>query len=85
MDYTKISPGIIEVIREYADQHHETGGFLRAVLSNDLAEAVGIADEDNLKVLPEIVAYCYNEIPSMCWGTSKKVKDWLDAGHKGGK
>ena len=81
MDYTKIRLDIIAAIRGYADQHYETGNFLRAVLRNDLTDAVGRADEDNLKVLPEIVGYCYNEIPSACWGSPEKVKDWLAAKH----
>ena len=77
MDYTKIRPDIIAAIHHYAYEHRETGGFLEAVLRNDLAGAIGLADENNLAALPAIVAYCYNEIPSACWGSSEKVKDWL--------
>ena len=77
MDYTTIKPSTIAAIRRYADHHIQTGGFLRAVLSNNLVEAVGMADEENLKALPEIVRYCYNEIPGNCWGSERDVEKWL--------
>jgi len=77
MNYEKIKPEIIASIRRYADEYCPTGSFLEAVLNNDLTEAVGRADEDNLKALPEIVGYCYNEIPMACWGSPEKVEKWL--------
>lgn len=45
------------------------GSFLTAVLSNDLKEAIGRADDTNLVALPHIVAYLYNEIPAALWGS----------------
>jgi len=77
MNYDKIKPEIIASIRRYADQHCPTGDFLRAVLENDLKEAVGRADDYNIRVIPEIVRYCYNEIPCNCWGSPERVKTWL--------
>ncbi len=52
------------------------GGFLTAVLSNDLKEAFGRADDINLDHMKEIVVYCYNEIPSNCWGSREAMADW---------
>jgi hypothetical protein len=75
--YETIKPTIIEGIRRYADDHCPTGGFLEAVLSNDLAEAFRRADKDNRDAMFEIVMYCYNEIPSDCWGSPEKVRSWL--------
>jgi hypothetical protein len=68
---------IIEGIRRYVDHHCPTGEFLRAVLSNKLKEAIFSADDDNILVLPEIVRYCYNEIPGLCWGSPEKVRAWI--------
>ena len=76
-EYSEIRPIILESLRRYADHHLETGGFLKALLSNDLTETVGRADEGNIKVLDKIIMYCYNEIPSECWGTPKRVEAWL--------
>ena len=61
----------------YAQHHVPTGGFLKAVLENDLQEAVARADEDTLMALRTICAYVYNELPSPCWGTREKVTKWL--------
>lgn len=68
---------IIDSLTRYADDHIPTGDFLRAVLENNLIEAVGRADDDNKRILPEIVEYCYNEMPSNCWGSKEDVEDWL--------
>lgn len=77
-----IRPKIIGSIRAYADEGRPTGGFLRAVLSNDLKEAFGRADEENQAAMLEIVQYCYNEIPSVCWGSPEAVTSWLERKHK---
>ncbi len=49
------------------------GGFLMAVLSNDLFGAVAQADSENLAALPEIVKYIYNNCPSNAWGSKDQV------------
>jgi hypothetical protein len=77
MNYDKIKPETIAGINRYVAMHCPTGDFLRAVLCNDLKEAVARADDENIKVLPEIVCYCYNEIPHNCWGSPEKVNAWL--------
>ena len=70
-------------IDRYVADHTPTGGFLEAVLSNDLTGALGMADEENRAMLFNIVSYCYNEIPGDCWGTPAKVHEWLAARHAG--
>lgn len=52
------------------------GEFLQAVLRNDLREAVGRADEENLANLPAYIGYLYNESPGPCWGSPEKVAAW---------
>jgi hypothetical protein len=82
MDYSKIKPSTIASINRYVDLHCPTGDFLYAVLTNNLKEAVGRADEENLAALPEIVGYCYNEIPFDCWGSPARVAAWLNVERK---
>ena len=65
-------------IDRYVNDHTPVGGFLTAVLSNDLKGAVGQADEENRAALFSIVGYCYHEIPSECWGSPAKVEAWLE-------
>ena len=68
-----------QAIDQYVSAHTPRGGFLTAVLSNDLKGAFGRADEENRAALFDIVGYCYNEIPSECWGSPAKVEAWLAA------
>jgi hypothetical protein len=68
---------IIPSLRRYADNHIPTGGFLQAVLENNLSEACARADSNNRTLLFEIVSYCYNELPGGCWGSPERVQLWL--------
>ena len=75
--YHLIRQNIIEGINRYVLRHQPTGDFLMAVLTNNLKEAFGRADEDNRQVLHEIVGYVYNEIPGVCQGSAEKYKAWI--------
>ena len=68
---------VIESLDRYVDHRVPTGGFLNAVLENDLREAFSRADFINRYCLFEIVSYCWNEIPAICWGSYGKVDEWL--------
>ncbi len=67
-----------EALDRYVEDHIPPGGFLLAVLSNDLSGAVGRADSINREHLSDIVKYCYNKIPSSCWGSPEAVDRWLN-------
>ena len=69
---------MIEPIKRYILQHQKPGDFLMAVLQNDLKNAVGRADDENIDQLPAYIALLYNEAPSQCWGSKKKVIEWLN-------
>lgn len=73
-----ISESTKDSLDRYVNHRIQPGGFLTAVLSNDLVGAVGRADSFNKKVIPEIITYIYNQLPSNCWGSSEKVQDWLN-------
>lgn len=66
-------------IERYLDHGINPGSFLRAVLENNLKEAVGCADEENLRNLPAFVSYFYNEVPKASWGSPAEVEAWIDA------
>ena len=71
-DYTK------DRIDAYVSDGVPPGGFLQAVLANDLREAFGRADENNRGAMFDIVSYCWNKIPGECWGSPEKVKAWIE-------
>jgi len=75
-DYERIEH-LMPSLRRYIDNRIPTGGFLEAVLSNDLREAVGRADDENMWLIPIICTWLWNDAPSACWGSPAKVSQWL--------
>ena len=55
-----------------------TGGFLRAVLTNDLMSAFSRADQTNKAVLSDICSFIYNNLPSRSHGSKEAYRAWLD-------
>jgi hypothetical protein len=53
------------------------GDFLVAVITNDLKEAVGRADDENVQLIPLYVRWFYNQAPSPCWGLPKRLREWV--------
>lgn len=73
-DYVKSS------LDDWAEIACPVGGFLTAVLENNLVEAMGRADMSNRHSLFSIVTYAYNELPADCWGSKEKVEAWRKLG-----
>jgi len=77
-----IKQSTLDIIHRYVNEHAHPGGFVRAVLENNLTQAYGYADAENFASLKEIVKYCYWEIPGDCWGSPEKVRAWLNLEHE---
>lgn len=71
---------LFDSLQRYVAGHVVTGGFLRAVLENDLAGAVLRADPESLDALPIIVRWLHDEAPGPCWGSVEAVAKWLARG-----
>jgi len=71
----RMMPGI----KQYVEYGKEPGGFLSAIIQNNLSEAVGRADSENQKNIPAFVAYFYNKCPMGCWGSKEKMESWIDS------
>lgn len=69
----RMMPGI----KRYVDEGTQPGRFLTAIIQNNLSEACGQADDENLRNLPAYAAYFYNKVPTCCWGSKEKMKLWL--------
>jgi len=52
------------------------GGFLQAVLINDLTQAVERADPQSSAMLPVLVWYLSAHAPACAWGSREKVLAW---------
>lgn len=61
----------------YLTEGIEPGGFLMAVLCNNLTEAVGMADHINASHLKSYVWLMHNFMPSDSHGSPENVKEWL--------
>ncbi len=68
---------MMKSIQHYVKDRIKPGSFLRAVICNNLGDAVGQADDTNINNLPAYAAYFYNETPSSCWGSKEKMDAWL--------
>ena len=73
---------MMDSIALYVEHGIPPGDFLRAVICNDLCEAVGRADDETVENLPAYVAYFWNEVPSSCWGSVDKMKHWMETHRK---
>ncbi len=73
-----------QVIDDYVKYGHEPGSFFRAVLENNLMEAMGQADEGNRGALFDICCYVYDKIPAACHGNQDVVVSWIEAGGRVG-
>jgi len=71
---------MIEPLTRYLADHSPVGGFLTAVLKNDLMEACGRADDNNISALPAYAGFLYNYAPMECYGSPEKVRAWIEAG-----
>jgi hypothetical protein len=66
-----------ESLENYLIHGLEPGGFLTAVLANDLFRAVGRADHWNKTNIHHIVVEINRVMPAMSFGSYDHVKDWL--------
>jgi hypothetical protein len=75
--YNPIRPDLLGALERYLNNGIEAGGFLMAVLENDLCGACYRADVENGHNLKNIVGYVYNNIPSAAWGSREKVSAYI--------
>ena len=76
-EYAVVPEVTMETMKNYVENHVPTGDFLRAVFSNDLVEAVGRADSQNILVLKEIVQWVMCMAPLECHGSPEKYAAWI--------
>lgn len=67
-------------LRRYIEHGYEPGGFMRAVLCNDLQEAVLRADGINVSKLPHWVIWVRDNLPGGCKGSYEAYNAWVEIG-----
>jgi len=71
-----------QTIDDYVEHGVPPGGFVRAVLANDLIGALSSADYNNSRYMFEIVGYIYNNIPASCHGSHQIIDEWIERKRK---
>jgi hypothetical protein len=65
-------------IELYIKEGVPPGDFLTAIICNDLKEACGRADNENIRNLPAYAAFFYNNAPADCHGSKEIMKKWIN-------
>lgn len=77
-----VKASTLDGLVRYRDDHCPVGSFLQAVLENKLMEAIGRADEENLRGISEIANFVYWDMPAVCHGSEERVSGWLEMGYR---
>ena len=64
----------------YVQKGIPAGSCTEAILSNDLFDAFGRADEWTTAAMKQIVQYIYMECPSGCHGSREIYRNWIARG-----
>lgn len=80
----KIPAHTLEALEAYVNHGCPPGGFVSAVLQNDLMNAFSLADSANQAAMKEIVEYLYNHVPVAAIGHPANIKRWIALGGREG-
>lgn len=75
-EYAAIPEHMRTGLVEYVILHRPVGGFLQAVISNDLRNAALRADLANLPLLRVYVLWLTWNAPGNCWGSREAYEQW---------
>jgi hypothetical protein len=74
--YDVIPSHMMQAMHHYVATGEVSSDFLRAVIDNNLKEAVMYADSSNVRILHIYVMWFYNRAPMNCWGSPDKRNTW---------
>ena len=80
LNYDALYPEYLrDGVKLYIEQGCPPGGFLTAVIKNDLVGACSRADIECAALLHKIVCWWWNEAPGPCWGSEDRMIAWVAA------
>ena len=80
INYARLPEHMREAMQNYIEVGIHPGGFLSAVLANDLMRALGKADDTNRAALHAYGVFLYCEAPPACYGSPAKFNAWIARG-----
>ena len=75
--YSSLPTTMLAPLYAYVLDHEQPGGFLTAVITNDLVGAITKADIANSKHLRKWVLFFHWHTPSACHGSQAHMDAWL--------
>lgn len=75
--FDPIPEHILPAIARYLVRGVVPGSFMESMLTNDLRGVMQNADDQNIRALPAIWSFCYNNIPSAAWGSPSNLSKWV--------
>lgn len=75
-----VPDGLIVGLVRYVTHGYRPGHFLRAVLENNLMDAMARADFDSRLALHGICVFIYNDLPAKAHGSPARVDQWIALG-----
>ena len=75
-EYEDVPEHVLDELDRYGKDAKPLGGFLTAVVSNNLQGAVGRADPEMMQVLKQIVTYVNCQLSPQCRGSMDHVRRW---------
>lgn len=78
-DIDNIRDDMMYSMCQYMMLGYPVGGFLEAVLSNNLVNAASLADSDNQQCLFEYAKFLYTVVPMEARGSIERINAWQEA------
>lgn len=72
-------------LTRYVQSGIPPGSFLRAVLANDLEDALACADSESMANLQAIVEFVAESVPPRARGSEQAVREWIKEGGAAGE
>lgn len=79
LNWYRIPPHMQDSLRAFFEVGCPVGGFLTAVLSNDLMESFARADSHNRVLMHDYCLFLYNQAPQIT-RSKKGVEEWISRG-----
>ena len=79
IDYDEVpNSSMATGVKLYLEHGIKPGGFLTAIICNDLFGAITRADMLNIELIADWVFFFHNHAPSGSYGSEKIMNDWIE-------
>lgn len=74
----RIPLDLVNALDAYAHEGRELGGFLQAVVENDLGRAITVADQVSRRCINGVLFYVWSYVPGEACGSPAAYRRWID-------